>query len=155
MNLILWMFGLAAGLLLVRNSFIEMHCRKKAHQAQLHSALKLSTSGQKDLYHRLWSGYYVIGRQRGRCDLSIKSQSPDGKPDRKGISRVHCILWYEDGNWYIRPLYHTNRKTGDYYSEVRLNGIPVPEEGLPLEYHDVFQIGESKLKLIHEKEVPV
>lgn len=155
MNIFLWIIGLLAALMLIRNSYAEMRCRQKTYRNIFHSGLKLSIPGQPDQYHRLSSGYYVIGRQRRRCDLTIRNQSPEGKDPRKGVSRVHCVLWYQDGEWFIRPLYHTNRKTGDYYSEVILNGNPVPEEGSRLEYHDDIRIGACKLKLLTEKEVPV
>ena len=149
MYLFLCILGLLMALLLIRNSFVEMRMRQKAHRQTLHSALQLIAPGQKDQYHRLRTGYYVIGRQRRRCDLSLKQSAADG------VSRVHCVLSYDDGCWFIRPLYHKNRKIGDYFSEILLNGEPVPEEGSLLEYHDEIRIGNCKLRLIHEMEVPV
>lgn len=155
MNGFLWIIGILTGVLLLRNSRVEMRYRQKTHRKVFGSGLKLSIPGQNDQYHRLSSGYYVIGRQRRRCDLTLKNLNPGGKDGRKGVSRVHCVLWYQQGEWFIRPLYHRNKKTGDYYSEVILNGSPVPQEGARLEYHDDIRIGACKLMLLDEKEVPV
>jgi transcriptional regulator with AAA-type ATPase domain len=80
--------------------------------------------------YALGAGQSVVGRSEG-CDLAINSAS---------VSRVHCVIRLESGQWKVR---NRSGKQG-----TRVNGKPVGAEGTVLADGDTLQVGEVVLRFL-------
>lgn len=136
--------GLTAVWLLFSSSDREMEKRQAHYAKLLHSAFVICDTGQEaDLYR----SYYVIGRRRRRCDLSL-----DFLKD-PAISKVHGILWYDNalGQFSIAPARNWTPARGVYYPEITVNAEKVPPTGVLLNYGDDIRMGSSQFTLALRK----
>ncbi len=136
-------FAISAGLLMFLGSRRECQARAWHYRNFFGTRIELQEPGQAPKTHQILYGHYVIGRWKRRADLHISDPT---------ISRPHCVLWFDKGNFHIKPIFHRRRGAqGSYYSQVRVNEKFVPPQGQRLNYLDDVRLGSVRLTLVPGK----
>lgn len=104
----------------------------------------------------------LLGRESRKCDIPIGS----GVDADKTVSRVHGLLEYYDGSWFLRPvrrkcerslnglLRYVRNAQGCTDIYVNESAIPLGPLGMPLRYGDTFRMGDQRLRLSYVKDNP-
>lgn len=132
--------AIASGILMLLGSRKEGQARAWHFRNLFGTRIEMQEPGKAPKTHQIHYGHYVIGRWKRRADLHISDPT---------VSRPHCVLWYRDGGFHIKPIFH--RRKGDrgaYYSQVRVNESFVPPQGQKLNYHDDIRIGSVRMTLV-------
>ena len=124
-------FGLATMFLVAYTATEEMHRRTNYYRKQLHTSFVHCESGMEAQLHRT---YYVVGRRRRRADLALDFCNDPS------IARVHATLWYDGTQFCIAPAQNGFGKKISYPA-IFVNGIPIPNRGIPLVYGDTIRMG--------------
>ena len=136
-------FAIAAGVLMLLGSRREGQARARHYQNFFGTCIELREPGKALKTHQILYGNYVIGRWKRRADLHISDPT---------ISRPHCVLWFDKGHFFIKPIFHRRRGSqGSYYSQVQVNEKFVPPQGQQLKYHDDVRLGSVRLSLVPGK----
>ena len=136
-------FAIAAGVLMLLGSRRESDARASHYRNFFGTRIELQEPGQPVKSHQILYGHYVIGRWKRRADLHISDPT---------VSRPHCVLWFENGYFHIKPVFHRRRGSrGSYYSQVLVNEKFVPPQGQRLNYRDDVRLGSVRLSLVPGK----
>lgn len=126
----------------------DMFKRKRRCQNMLHTDfvlydMKHPENAPASSLHRT---YNVIGRRRRKCDLCL-----DFTGDQS-ISRIHAVLTYRKGVFYVAPYQHNLPWSRKPLPEVYVDGALVPPEGVRVGYGMVVRIGNTEFYLKDTRE---
>lgn len=143
MILIIYLAALGALAAVYYTGRLEMNMRAGDYRRKIHKRLLVRKPGtEKDLTCDLWSTTYIIGRMRSKCDLCIS-----GDPY---VSRIHAAMLYDGRTYRIKPICHA-RGGKSYTSDVYVNDIRVPEEGVLLQDGDEIVLGRTFVRFVNVK----
>ena len=92
----------------------------------------------KNQKHRVTNSALMIGNSRWSCDICL-----DAYRDKR-ISREHCLLVLEKGNWILYPCYSSSLKGyTECYHNHSMN--PVPYTGTPIRHGDSIYIFNHRI----------
>lgn len=134
MYYIMILCGVLALLIAARGLNREMVQRQKYYKELLHTKFCVCNSNEA---MDLACTYYVVGRRKRRCDISLRELRD------MSISKVHAILWYDGHSFCIKPVCVRKLFGKSKYSILHINGRSVPPGGSRLSYGDVIRMGNN------------
>ena len=128
---------------------MERNLRRDRNRRIIHTAFTMYGRRNKDgqeVQADLYCTDNLIGRRKRKCNICLADLKDSS------ISRVHARLWIDNGTFCIAPVARYSFPAKVTYSEVYLNGTPVPREGMIVYIGDVIRMGNSEFYLKDTKE---